>query len=206
MPTKWEEIFNYNVLLTINLNFFIMKKFNAFILTVMVSLFFTACSNDDKPVNEEEVITTVIATFVGGGQTITLTSRDLDGDGPNPPVITVSGPFTNGVTYTGSLTFLNELESPVEDVTLEIEEEGDEHQVFFQITNNLGIFTYTDVDVNGKPIGLNFTFTTQNTGTGQLTITLKHEPNKNAPGVAEGNIANAGGETDAEVSFEVVVQ
>jgi hypothetical protein len=184
-----------------------MKKFNAFMLTVMVPLFFTACNNDDKPVNEEEVITTVIATFVGGGQTITLTSRDLDGEGPNPPQLNqTGGNFTNGVTYTGFLTFLNELESPVEDITIEVEEEGDEHQVFFQTSSGLGVFTYTDVDVNGKPIGLNFTFITQNAGTGQLNITLKHKPNKNAPGVTDGNIANAGGETDAEVSFEVVVQ
>lgn len=182
-----------------------MKKFTALTVSI-VSLFFFACSNDDKPVNEEEVITTVIATFVGGGQTITLTSKDLDGDGPNAPEISVSGPFTNGVTYTGSLTFLNELENPVEDITIEIEEEDDEHQIFFQINNELGTFAYTDADANGNPLGLSFTFITQNTGSGQLTITLRHEPNKNAPGVAGGDIANAGGETDAEVTFNVVVQ
>lgn len=46
------------------------------------ALVLTSCSNDDAPVNEEEVITTVIVTLTGGGETITLTSRDLDGDGP----------------------------------------------------------------------------------------------------------------------------
>jgi hypothetical protein len=30
-------------------------------------------------------------------------------------------------------------------------------------------------------------------------------PNKNASGVVEGNIANAGGETDIEVNFDIVV-
>lgn len=183
-----------------------MKKLKALTTTLVFSLFIFACSNDDQPVNEEEVITTVIATFIGGGEIITLTSRDLDGDGPNPPEITVSGPFNNGVTYVGSLTFLNELETPVEDITIEIEEEDDEHQIFFQINNNLGTFAYTDADANGNPLGLSFSFTAQNAGTGQLTITLRHEPNKNAPGVAAGDITNAGGETDAEVTFNVTVQ
>jgi hypothetical protein len=179
-------------------------KFLALFLST--ALVFTSCSNDDAPVNEEEVITTVIVTLTGGGQTITLTSRDLDGDGPNAPVVTVSGNLIAGTSYTGSTRFLNELEDPAEEITEEVEEEGDEHQVFYQLLSSLGTVTYTDTDVNGKPIGLTFTLTTGSTAaTGNLIVTLRHKLNKNAASVAAGDITNAGGSTDALVTFPIQV-
>jgi hypothetical protein len=179
-------------------------KFLALFLST--SLVFTSCSNDDAPVNEEEVITTVIVTLTNGGNTITLTSKDLDGDGPNAPEVTVSGDLIAGTTYTGSTRFLNELEDPAEEITDEVEEEGAEHQVFYQLLSSLGTVTYTDTDVDGRPIGLSFTLTTGSTaGTGNLTVTLRHEPNKTATGVAAGDITNAGGSTDAQVTFPIQV-
>lgn len=185
-----------------------MKNLKLIALLVIPVLFSTSCSNDDDntPVNEEEVITTVTTTLVGGGETITLTSRDLDGDGPNAPVVTVSGNLTAGITYTGSTTFLNELESPAEDITVEVEEEGADHQVFYQLPSPIGTVTYTDTDANGRPIGLNFTLVAGTSGsTGTLTVTLRHLPNKTASGVADGDITNAGGNTDAAVTFSVAV-
>ena len=183
-----------------------MKNLKLIALLVILVIFSTSCSNDDAPVNEEEVITTVTTTLVGGGQTITLTSRDLDGDGPNAPVVTVSGNLTAGTTYTGSTTFLNELESPAEDITVEVEEEGADHQVFYQLPSSIGTVTYTDTDANGRPIGLNFTLVAGTSGsTGTLTVTLRHLPNKTASGVSGGDITNAGGNTDAAVSFSVAV-
>jgi hypothetical protein len=184
-----------------------MKNLKIMALALTTIFTFNSCSNDDSPVLEEELITTLIATFSGGGQTITLTSRDADGDGPNSPVITVNGNFAPSTTYTGTVQFLNELENPAEDKTAEIEEKDLEHQVFYQISNSLGIFSYNDFDSNGKPLGLLFTFTTgANTGSGNITITLRHLLNKNAAGVSEGNITNAGGSTDIEVTFPVIVQ
>lgn len=183
-----------------------MKNLKLIALLVIPVLFSTSCSNDDAPVNEEEVITTVTTTLVGGGQIITLTSRDLDGDGPNAPVVTVSGNLTAGITYTGSTTFLNELVNPAEDITEEVEEEGVDHQVFYQLPSSVGTVTYTDTDANGKPIGLNFTLVAGTSGTtGTLTVTLRHLPNKSATGVAAGDITNAGGNTDAAVSFSIAV-
>ena len=116
------------------------------------------------------------------------------------------GNFVNGISYSGTVSFLNEIANPVDNITEEVAEEAEDHQVFYQITNNLGTFTYTDMDTDGKPIGLTFTFTTNNTGTGSLVVTLKHLPNKSATGVSSGDITNAGGETDATVTFPVVVQ
>ena len=183
-----------------------MKNLKLIALLVIPVLFSTSCSNDDAPVNEEEVITTVRTTLTGGGQVITLTSRDLDGDGPNAPVVTVSGNLVAGTTYTGSTEFLNELEDPAEDITIEVQEEGADHQVFYQLPSSIGTVTYTDTDANGRPIGLNFTLVAGTSGTtGTLTVTLRHLPNKTATGVAAGDITNAGGNTDAAVTFSVVV-
>jgi hypothetical protein len=177
----------------------------------LVALFaLNSCSNDDnaQPVNEEEVITTVTLTLIPevGGTPVILTSRDLDGDGPNAPVITSTGNFTVSTTYNGTVSLLNELTTPVDNISVEVEEEGDEHQFFFNAPA-VGTFAYTDQDVNGRPIGLEFTFTASaNAQSGNLTVILKHEPNKTAEGVAAGNIANAGGETDLQVSFPVIVE
>jgi len=185
-----------------------MKKLNTtkiFFLAI-TAITISSCSNDDNIVNEEELITTVTSTLTGGGQIVTLTSRDLDGDGPNPPVVTVSGNLAANTNYTGTVTFLNETVSPADNITVEVEEEGDDHQIFYQAPSNIGTFTYSDADANGKPIGLQFTLLTGNTGSGNITITLRHLPNKSAAGVASGDITNAGGATDAIVTYPVVVQ
>ena len=56
-------------------------------------------------------------------------------------------------------------------------------------------------------MGLEFTLTTAATAmTGNLTITLRHEPSKNAVGVSDGDITNAGGETDVQAVFPIVIQ
>lgn len=183
-----------------------MKNLILIAFFVIPTLFSTSCSNDDAPVNEEEVITTVTTTLSGGGQIITLTSRDLDGDGPNAPVVSVSGNLVAGRTYSGSTTFLNELENPAEDITGEVEEEGTDHQVFYQLPSSIGTVTYSDTDTNGRPVGLNFTLVAGTAGsTGTLTVTLRHLPNKTASGVSSGNITNAGGNTDAAVTFSLAV-
>jgi hypothetical protein len=177
-----------------------------FFLFALTTLTLASCSNDDSPVNEEEVITTVTTTLTGGGQVITLRSRDLDGDGPNAPVVTVSGNLTANTTYIGETVFTNETVSPAEDITVEVEEEGNEHQIFYQFPFALGSFVYTDVDANGDPIGLSFTLTTGTSATtGNIVVTLRHLPNKSAAGVASGDITNAGGATDAQVTFPVVI-
>ena len=166
----------------------------------------SSCDKDDhEEVHEEEVITTVTTTLINGTNAITLTSRDLDGEGPNKPIVTVSGTLDANTTYEGEVEVLNETVKPVVDITEEIEEEGEEHQLFFQMPTTLGTFAYADKDKNGKPIGLSFTLTTKTAGKGDLVVTLKHEPNKSASGVASGDITNAGGATDFTVIYPLEV-
>ncbi|WP_028871306.1 hypothetical protein [Psychroserpens burtonensis] len=188
-----------------------MKNIKSIFVLTLVSLFFISCSNDDDvnpvPVNEEEVITTLIATLnATNGTPITMEFRDLDGDGPDAPVITVSSALLANTTYNGSLNLLNETTDPAESIREEIEEEANDHQFFFSNSSDLVTFAYGDEDGNDNPIGLLFSLTTTTVGNDTMTITLRHEPNKEAEGVSGGDITNAGGETDIAVTFPFTIE
>ena len=165
----------------------------------------TSCSSDDntpEAVDEEEVITTMnISLLSENGGAVSLQSQDLDGDGPNSPVITVENLAAN-TTYTGSIELLNETETPAEDITEEVAEESDEHQFFFNVSGSIASTTYGDTDGDGNPIGLSFTLVTGDAGEGTIQVTLRHEPTK----PNDGTLADAGGETDIAQTFTVVVE
>lgn len=187
-----------------------MKK-HIFYALLALPLIIVSCSkNEDdtpEPVNEEEVITTMTVTLIPkegfDAGTIILQTKDLDGDGPNAPVISVSGNLKNAVFYTGSVVFLNETESPAENITEEVEEESDEHQFFVTpgggIADIIGI-EYLNNDSSGYPLGTQFELNTLGANEGTLTFTLRHEPKKPNSGLSD-----AGGETDFEASFIVSI-
>ncbi len=183
----------------------------SFLCSVLMLVFLTSCDKDPDPVNEEELITTLEYTLTprGGGDVVKLSFKDLDGDGGNTPVIT-SGILKSGKVYDGTLNLLNESVTPADVITKEIEEEAKEHQFFYEVatTSLSSVLTiaYDDKDANNNPIGIKSIVTATGTGTATIKITLRHEPNKTASGVAAGNITNAGGETDIEVSFNVSLE
>ncbi len=184
-----------------------MNKFKFLSVLFFSGLLFTACSSDDdvpEPVNEEEVITTLTVSLStdGSATPITLITRDLDGDGPNPPVITVSGNLAAGTTYNGTIVLLNETVTPPENITEEVEEEDDEHQFFYTVGSGLNVTTeYGNFDGDGNPLGTEFTLITGAASSGTLTFTMRHEPKKPNTGLAD-----AGGETDIAASFNVTVK
>ncbi|WP_299109607.1 type 1 periplasmic binding fold superfamily protein [uncultured Winogradskyella sp.] len=186
-----------------------MKTFKYLFLSILSLSILVSCSSDDDnpdPVNEEEIITTVRLelTPTTSGETVVFQSQDLDGDGPNAPVVTITGNISASTVYDGEIEFLNELEDPAEDITLEVLEEGDEHQVFYTFTSgNAGsTVIYNDQDEDGNPIGVDITFNSGVASTNNtLVVVLRHEPSKTASGVSDGDITNAGGATDAEVTF-----
>jgi len=176
---------------------------------LLLSVFAIACNDDETPIeNEEELITTVILSLSENGtagNTIQFKFTDLDGDGGNAPVIETDNLASN-TSYSAEIMLLNESVMPVEDITTEIEEEDADHQFFFSVSDAMLEIAYDDADGNGNPVGLQSTFTTGDAGTGNMTLTLRHEPDKNAEGVSEGDISNAGGETDIEIVFPIVIQ
>jgi len=181
-----------------------MKK-QILLLPILTLVFmFTSCTDDSDPVNEQEVITTMTVTLTPdtGGTDVVLQTRDLDGEGGEDPVVTVSGPLTSGESYSGSIVLLNETEDPAENITEEIEEEKDEHQFFFVVGSGLDVTTsYDDQDSLGFPVGLSFTLTAGSASGGDFTVNLRHEPTKPNTGIND-----AGGETDIEETFVITVQ
>jgi hypothetical protein len=191
----------------------------------LVATMLVACGDEAVRADEPEFITTVTLAFTpaGGGTAVTASFDDPDGDGGDPPVVDPID-LVAGTTYTATVAFLNKLEEPPEDITLEIVDESDEHQLFFTGTAVTGpasdrpgaplTHTYADSDANGLPIGLANMFAAA-TGTGELTVTLRHlpplndTPTKSAELAAEvqaGGFSVIGGETDAPVSFTVTGQ
>ena len=176
-----------------------LKTLKLIALFISTSLFLTSCSDDHDHDHdhEGELITTLTYTLTSGNDIVTLTSRDLDGEGGADATFTVSGPLMANTTYTGTLTLLNETESPAEDKTVEIRAEGAEHEFFFASTISGVTFTKTDVDANNNPIGLSTTVNTGAAGTGSITVILKHEPTKPNNGTSD----SAGGTEDIRVTF-----
>lgn len=183
-----------------------MKTF-PFLLTLFIVLIgFTACTSDDDssavPENEEEVITTVILAVTDQlNATFFYEYKIIDGEPPTVDPIALE----ENSTYTVDVQFLNENESPVEDITNEIREEAEEHVVCHlpsaALLSSLTTAS-TDEDDNGKEIGLASVWTTTTASTGELVIVLKHQP-----GIKEDSATvdcNAG-ETDVMATFPLQI-
>lgn len=202
-----------------------MSKLPLLSLLTLVGASLVACGEDAVGGgNEEEPISRVELVMVpmGGGPTVTAVFDDPDGDGGEPPTIDAIT-LTMGATYATSVRFLNALETPAEDITLEVRDESDVHQVFFTGTAIDGpasdrpgaalTHAYTDTDVNGLPVGLENTLVVA-PGTGELTVTLRHLPPVNDQAVKTaalaGDVRASGvtalpGATDAQVTFPVAI-
>ena len=182
-------------------------------------------SLDGHDENPNEVMTTLKLTFTptNGDQSFSVTWADpeLDGD---PVIDDIT--LINGQSYSVGFEVFNELEEPTEDVTPEIRDEMDEHQVFFMgsaiegpcnTTNPAALIdhVYDDVDNNGFPIGLTNTFTAKARGNGILNVLLRHMPMINGSHVKTDGLAavmdtlgatELPGSTDINVEFDVTVQ
>jgi len=194
----------------LTLKFKKMKLTHKLLLALFAVLFLTmtSCKDDDPIVDPpEEVITDLVYTLSPlSGDPVTLSFSDPDGDGGNAPTIS-GGTLSANTTYTGSIVLTNASETPAEDITAEIQEEDEEHQFFFSASSGLNAtVAYGDQDADGNPVGLSSTVTTGDASSGTMTVTLRHEPNKNGTDVASGDITNAGGETDIEVTFDITIQ
>ncbi|HEY3404066.1 MAG TPA: hypothetical protein VGK59_11800 [Ohtaekwangia sp.] len=162
-----------------------------------------SCKDDPQPVNEEELITTLIVdlTPIGGGEPLELKFFDEDGDGDIDPIITPSLAELNANTnYTAEITLLNETLSPAEDITEEVEEEMNDHLFCFTVTGSDVMVSYEDEDENGHPVGLVTEWEAGDSGTaGVIQIVLRHQP-----GTKNGDCPGPG-DSDIQVEFPIQV-
>lgn len=188
-----------------------MKKLTFPFLSLLLAgivLFGSGCKKDPVDVNEEELITTLRMTWTpeGGGTERVFEFNDPDGPGGTAPTV-FSDTLAANTTYNVAIEVLDESATPTKDITEEILEEGPDHQFFFATTSGVVLqFSYEDTDANGAPIGLQTKMYTKEPGSGLLRVTLRHDLAKGASGVPQGDITNAGGETDIEVDFPLHVR
>lgn len=199
-------------------------------ITPLLLLVLPACSDVEKGEHdhhdhEHEVITTVILTFTSQTDDTDFKFSWSDADNSASPVID-DIVLQDASDYTLSVEFFNELEDPTEDITPEVADEDDEHQIFFTGSAVEGPATgtnadaiiehaYADADANELPLGLDNTITTLAVGLGELTVSLRHLPMESgnpvkfedmAEDVAEGGFGAIPGENDVQVSFNIAVE
>lgn len=156
-------------------------------MTLLLTLL--ACSDveDDGTLDEDnhDVITRVELELepTAGGELVLASWSDpeLDGDPEVQGLVLPSqGEFQMHVR------FFNDLVDPSEELSGEVEEAGEEHQIFFTGdimgpgtgADPLGLISqaYADEDSLGLPIGLDNDVVALELGQGELVITLRHMP------------------------------
>lgn len=160
----------------------------------------SACKDqvEDPPnPNEEELITTAELKFTDTAtmQSQTFRFADPDGEGGDAPTEFDTVVLKANNFYTLEVSFLNESESPIEDITEEVLAEANEHLVCYEISAGSTV-TITDEDANMLPLGLQAEVSTGTAGTGNLKVSLKHQPD-----IKNGQCDV--GETDVEVDFSM---
>ena len=184
----------------------------------VLAIGFASCESDDPVAeNDAEVITDVTLNFQeldASGNPVGLISSFSASDpegievGATPTIETVS--LTRGKTYRMTIEVYNGIAD--EDITEEVLEEADEHQFFFLGSAFSGnILTIAYDDPSGELIGLQNTLTVSSspgTNNTSMQVVLRHDLDKSFPGATNPNFTNyvqAGGETDLDITFPVVL-
>jgi hypothetical protein len=174
-----------------------MKNFSVlFQIIFVISLIIVSSCKKGKE-NPQEVITTVVVHLTGaGGFDQEFTWEDKESDG-SPVIDTIELP--GGGTYTGQIHFYDRSGTNNDDITAEVAAESDLHLVIYKVAGTNATININDTDANGKPIGLETTWTTGASSAGSLQILLKHSPDKDAAD------PSTTGETDVDVNFPVTI-
>ncbi|WP_133162544.1 hypothetical protein [Flavipsychrobacter stenotrophus] len=172
---------------------------------IMTLFIWSSCTKAEKNVTEQptnELLTTV--------QLKAVNTQDPT-DTPSAKWVSIPGGsldtsnavlyLKNSAVYDLSVIFLDESKTPASDITADIRARGNYHLVCFGISGALSLgIVPTDHDTNSPslPIGLRNRVTTNLIGTGNLEVTLHHQPNVKNGDCAPGSI-------DADVNFRVHV-
>jgi hypothetical protein len=195
------------------------------LIALLTFILIFACSKDEDPdpSNEEEVITLVRLEVTKVGSTDTIKydfeveghdhddhegEEEDDDDHDDHDGEHTEIELEANSTYNVSMFIYNDTDpNNVENITLEIIEEKDEHHIFYAITDELSGFSIAPasddtVDSNGKSLNIKTTWTTTGETSGDVIAYLIHEPSSKT-----GNTrTDFGGATDFEIEFEVHVE
>lgn len=194
-----------------------LKKVSLYLLALVAFGFASCESEDPEKENEGEVITDVTLKFqeLNGsnaliGDVLSFKASDPQGIevGKTPTVQSIS--LTKGKKYQMTIEVSNSIEG--EDITQEILEEAEEHQFFFlgQVFDS-SFFSIQYADAGGIALGVKTTIivsTSTGTNNSNMRVVLRHDLDKNFPGASNPNFANfvqAGGESDLDITFPVIL-
>jgi hypothetical protein len=184
-----------------------MKKLHlGLLLFTISSVILSSCKKENPetppvPSNDEELITTFKIVFTdpnGVNPTYEAVFRDIDVAGGNQPIAFDTIRLKPNSTYDASIQFLNESVLPADTITNEILQEAGDHLICFNINGVNVSVQRTDSDGLFE-IGLLSTWTVANISTGNVTISLKHQP-----GIKNGNCDL--GDSDIELNFVTKVE
>jgi hypothetical protein len=177
------------------------------IIIIIFAMALSACRKEKGESNEEELITTMIVTATpqGGGTPLEFRFEDLDGPGGDNATQDNIVLAANK-TYDVAITLLNETVNPAEDITEEVEEEGDAHRLYYEPAAGSNI-TASDLDTDGAgvPLGITSTWTTTSAATGSITITLRHYPGNPPDKQIPDPVNSPKSSTDITVTFITTV-
>ena len=194
-----------------------LRKVSLYLVALLAFGFASCESEDPEKENEGEVITDVTLNFQElnasnalVGSVLSFKASDPQGIevGKTPTVQSIS--LTKGKKYQMTIEVKNSIEN--EDITKEILEEAAAHQFFFlgQVFES-SFFSIQYADAGGIALGLKTIVTvSSSTGTNNsnLRVVLRHDLNKSFPGASSptfANFAQAGGETDLDITFPVIL-
>ena len=174
---------------------------------LLVSSVFAGCKKEKGETNEEEVITTMILRLTPAGSSTALVYEFADPDGPGGATPVADDiDLDPNTTYTASVQLLNETATPIEDITLEVEEESQAHRFYYQPTGANLTVSGLNNDANGVPLGTSSSWVTGAAGTGQVKITLRHYPAEPPNKEVNDQVDSPKSGTDVEATFNVIVR
>jgi hypothetical protein len=180
------------------------KKFQLLMLATssLCALGSLSSCKDDHDHDEGEVITTVKLICQDSANASLPVSEfrfeDPDGPGGNNPTRLDTIYLDSGRTTLVSLRFEDASSGTVKDISAEVRSEADEHLVCFGPAGIQLAINITDTD-GMYPLGLESRWKPQASGSGSITVTLKHQYD-----VKNGTCDP--GDTDVEVTFPVIIR
>lgn len=166
----------------------------------IIALLFLSCEKETPEIIEEqELITTVELQFQTTDEPNQVIRWQVNQSTPEAVTLKLN------TDYEVSIAFYDESDpGEVEDITEEVSEEADEHQVFYEFSSVDISFTSGDndtLDSNGNPIFLHTVWNANTTGTGIFKAYLIHEPTSRNGDVR----SDFGGETDVAIEIPITV-
>src|SRR5574343_377445 len=173
-------------------------------IVMMLLALMGACKDEVSPINPPQNATELITTMQlvmkdsATGEIKTFAFKDPDGEGGNSPTQFDTITLKSGSVYNCELILLDESKSTADTISNEVQEEADEHLVFYDVAGAAVNISITDKDSKQLPLGLRSIWRTAQIGQGTVTVQLKHQP-----GQKDG--CRAPGETDAMVSYPIKI-